>query len=89
MPLGNPSYLLLVAANVGAVIMPWMIFYQQGAVVDKHLSVATIRQARSDTAVGAVLTQLIMISVVSPSGRRSGRTMATRRCTPSATSRTR
>lgn len=64
MPLGNSSYLLLVAANVGAVIMPWMVFYQQGAVVDKHLSVATIRQARNDTAAGAVLTQLIMISVV-------------------------
>lgn len=64
MPLGNSSYLLLVAANVGAVIMPWMIFYQQGAVVDKHLSVATIRQARHDTAAGAVLTQVIMISVV-------------------------
>ncbi len=64
MPLGNSSYLLLVAANVGAVIMPWMVFYQQGAVVDKQLSVATIRQARYDTAVGAVLTQLIMIAVV-------------------------
>jgi Mn2+/Fe2+ NRAMP family transporter len=64
MPLGNSGYLLLVAANVGAVIMPWMIFYQQGAVVDKHLSVATIRQARHDTAAGAVLTQLIMIAVV-------------------------
>ena len=64
MPLGNPSYLLLVAANVGAVIMPWMIFYQQGAVVDKQLSLATIRQARYDTATGAVLTQLIMIAVV-------------------------
>ena len=64
MPLGNSSYLLLVAANVGAVIMPWMIFYQQGAVVDKHLSVATIRAARHDTAAGAVLTQVIMISVV-------------------------
>ncbi|MCV7101108.1 NRAMP family divalent metal transporter [Mycobacterium palustre] len=64
MPLGNSSYLLLVAANVGAVIMPWMVFYQQGAVVDKHLSVATVRQARHDTAAGAVLTQLIMISVV-------------------------
>ncbi|MBW0012965.1 divalent metal cation transporter [Mycobacterium sp.] len=64
MPLGNSSYLLLVAANVGAVIMPWMVFYQQGAVVDKHLSVATIRQARHDTATGAVLTQLIMIAVV-------------------------
>ncbi|CAM4219806.1 Divalent metal cation transporter MntH [Mycobacterium basiliense] len=64
MPLGNSSYLLLVAANVGAVIMPWMVFYQQGAVVDKQLSVATIRQARYDTAAGAVLTQLIMIAVV-------------------------
>lgn len=64
MPLGNSSYLLLVAANVGAVIMPWMIFYQQGAVVDKRLSESTIRQARYDTAFGAVLTQLIMIAVV-------------------------
>ncbi|MEE6175453.1 NRAMP family divalent metal transporter [Mycobacterium sp. 050134] len=64
MPLGDSSYLLLIAANVGAVIMPWMVFYQQGAVVDKHLSVATIRQARHDTATGAVLTQLIMIAVV-------------------------
>ncbi|KAA1249538.1 divalent metal cation transporter [Mycobacterium simiae] len=64
MPLGNSSYLVLVAANVGAVIMPWMIFYQQGAVVDKHLASATIRQARYDTATGAVLTQLIMIAVV-------------------------
>jgi Mn2+/Fe2+ NRAMP family transporter len=64
MPLSNPSYLLLVAANVGAVIMPWMIFYQQGAVIDKQLSAATIRQARYDTATGAVLTQVIMIAVV-------------------------
>ena len=28
------GYLLLLAANVGAVIMPWMIFYQLSAVVD-------------------------------------------------------
>ncbi len=64
MPLDNSSYLLLVAANVGAVIMPWMVFYQQGAVIDKHLSEATIRQERHDTAAGAVLTQVIMIAVV-------------------------
>lgn len=64
LPLGDSSYLLLIAANVGAVIMPWMIFYQQGAVVDKRLSEAAIRQARADTAAGAVLTQLIMIAVV-------------------------
>ena len=64
MPLGNSSYLYLLAANIGAVIMPWMIFYQQGAVIDKKLSIATIRQARADTAVGAFVTQFIMIAVV-------------------------
>ncbi len=64
MPLGDSSYLYLLAANVGAVIMPWMIFYQQGAVIDKKLSIATIKQARADTATGAVLTQGIMIAVV-------------------------
>jgi Mn2+/Fe2+ NRAMP family transporter len=63
-PLANSSYLFLLAANIGAVIMPWMIFYQQGAVIDKQLSVPNIRQARKDTAVGAVLTQAIMIMVV-------------------------
>jgi Mn2+/Fe2+ NRAMP family transporter len=64
LPLGDSSYLFLLAANVGAVIMPWMIFYQQGAVIDKQLSVRTIRQARQDTAFGAFLTQFIMITVV-------------------------
>jgi len=63
-PLSDSSYLLLLAANVGAVIMPWMVFYQQGAVVDKHLTATTIRQSRRDTAFGAVLTQVIMIAVV-------------------------
>ena len=64
LPLGNSSYLFLLAANVGAVIMPWMIFYQQGAVLDKGLQPADIPSERRDTAVGAVLTQLIMIAVV-------------------------
>jgi Mn2+/Fe2+ NRAMP family transporter len=64
LPLGDRSYLFLLAANVGAVIMPWMIFYQQGAVIDKKLSVGTIREARQDTAFGAFLTQLIMVMVV-------------------------
>src|SRR5581483_7939379 len=36
-PIGHGNYLFLLAANVGAVIMPWMVFYQQGAVIDKRL----------------------------------------------------
>lgn len=63
-PLGDRDYLLLVAGNIGAVIMPWMIFYQQSATVDKGLKIADLPFARVDTAIGSVLTQLIMIAIV-------------------------
>jgi Mn2+/Fe2+ NRAMP family transporter len=63
-PLGDPKYLYLVAANIGAVIMPWMVFYQQSAVVEKGLTVADLPAARLDTAVGALITQLIMACVL-------------------------
>ncbi len=63
-PLQNSSYVFLLAANVGAVVMPWMIFYQQGAVVDKRLSHRHIRAERRDTAIGSILTQAIMIVMV-------------------------
>ena len=63
-PLGNRDYLLLIASNIGAVIMPWMIFYQQSATVDKRLGPKDLPYARVDTAIGAVFTQIIMISVV-------------------------
>ena len=63
-PLGNRDYLLLVAGNIGAVIMPWMIFYQQSATVDKGLRPKDLKLARVDTAIGAVVTQMIMIAVV-------------------------
>ena len=58
------SFMALVAANVGAVLMPWMIFYQQGAVVEQRLRPANLRLARFDTAVGAVITQVVMGSVL-------------------------
>lgn len=63
-PLANPRYLYLVAANIGAVIMPWMVFYQQSAVADKKLRPEHIGAARLDTAIGAVLTQLVMAAVL-------------------------
>lgn len=34
----EPKYLYLVAANIGAVIMPWMVFYQQSSVVEKTVA---------------------------------------------------
>jgi len=67
-PLADPQYLYLAAANIGAVIMPWMVFYQQSAVLDKGLNLTDLRLARIDTAVGAVVTQLIMAAVLIATG---------------------
>ncbi|MHB8434061.1 MAG: NRAMP family divalent metal transporter [Candidatus Tyrphobacter sp.] len=63
-PLGNQAYLMLIASNIGAVIMPWMIFYQQSATVDKGLTPRDIGFARIDTAIGSVLTQAIMCAII-------------------------
>jgi Mn2+/Fe2+ NRAMP family transporter len=64
LPISNSNYLYLAAANVGAVVMPWMIFYQQSAVVDKGLRPQDLRAARLDTALGAVITQVIMCAIL-------------------------
>ncbi len=63
-PFANKDYVYLAAANIGAVIMPWMVFYQQSAVADKGLRPEHLKAARWDTAVGAVVTQLIMAAVL-------------------------
>ncbi len=63
-PVRNPDYLYLVAANIGAVIMPWMIFYQQSAIADKKLRPEHFAAARWDTAAGAIMTQLVMAAVL-------------------------
>jgi NRAMP (natural resistance-associated macrophage protein)-like metal ion transporter len=60
-PLNEKRYLLLIAANIGAVIMPWMIYYQQSATVDKGLSCNNLRLARMDTLIGSFATQFLMI----------------------------
>ncbi len=73
-PWRDPNYLYLVAANIGAVIMPWMVFYQQSAVAEKKLSVEDMPAARWDTAVGAVATQLIMAAVLIAAAATLGKT---------------
>jgi len=58
------EFLYLIAANIGAVIMPWMVFYQQSAVVERRLTLDDIKYSRIDTAVGACLTQMIMVATL-------------------------
>lgn len=64
LPIGSNPFLYLMAANIGAVIMPWMVFYQQSAVVDKGLIAEHLKILRWDTAIGACVTQGIMASVL-------------------------
>lgn len=60
----DPDYLAMTAANVGAVVMPWMIFYQGSAVIGKGLQPKDLNDSRIDTIIGACLTQLIMTAVI-------------------------
>jgi len=64
MPWHEAGYRYMVAANIGAVLMPWMVFFQQSSVVEKALTRSDLSAARWDTAIGAVVTQLVMASVL-------------------------
>uniref|UniRef100_A0A7S2TP45 Uncharacterized protein n=1 Tax=Lotharella oceanica TaxID=641309 RepID=A0A7S2TP45_9EUKA len=63
-PVQDKAYVRLATANIGAVIMPFMIFYQQSAIVDKKLSPKDVHIARVDTIVGSFVTQGIMCAVI-------------------------
>jgi Mn2+/Fe2+ NRAMP family transporter len=64
LPVHNREFMYMVAAVIGAVFNPWMIFFQQSAVVDKKLQPGDLKAARWDTAVGAVLTQCLTGAVL-------------------------
>jgi Mn2+/Fe2+ NRAMP family transporter len=57
-------FVTLILANIGATVTPWMIFFQQSAVVDKGLTQADLAQGRMDTAIGAVLAAIAGIAAV-------------------------
>jgi Mn2+/Fe2+ NRAMP family transporter len=58
------DYFALVVAMVGASIMPWMLFYQQSASVDKQLRREDLRGARVETLLGAIASQALMAAIV-------------------------
>lgn len=56
--------LVILLADIGATITPWMLFFQQGAVSDKGLTVADIRHGRIDTALGALLAAMAAMACI-------------------------
>lgn len=63
-PFGQPGYFQLVVATIGAVVMPWMLFYQQAATVNKGLGRGDLGGARAETFIGAIASELLMAAVV-------------------------
>ncbi len=62
---GHPAmFLTLIMATIGATVTPWMIFFQQSAVVDKGLTRADLGQARIDTGLGAVIAAVAAIATL-------------------------
>jgi Mn2+/Fe2+ NRAMP family transporter len=51
-------------ANIGTIIAPWMIFFQQSSVVDKGMTEKDISFGKFDTAVGAFFTVVVAIACV-------------------------
>ena len=60
----NTAFITLILANIGATVTPWMIFFQQSAVVDKGLTRADLPQGRIDTAIGAAVAAITAIATV-------------------------
>lgn len=60
--------LMILLANIGTTIAPWMIFFQQSAVVDKGLDIKDIKFGKLETFVGAVLTCVVAAFIIIATG---------------------
>ncbi len=58
----SPSFVFLLAANAGAVVMPFMLFYQSSATAEKVGS--TVLGVRRETLIGAVVSEILMVAFV-------------------------
>ncbi|MEI7998776.1 MAG: divalent metal cation transporter [Candidatus Omnitrophota bacterium] len=59
----SPDFVFLLAANIGAVIMPFMLFYQVSATAEKKTEIKNVWAVRFETLVGAIFSELIMVAI--------------------------
>jgi Mn2+/Fe2+ NRAMP family transporter len=60
----NKDTLLIVLADIGATVTPWMLFFQQSATVDKGLTRRDVKFGRFDTILGAALAAAAAVATV-------------------------
>jgi len=68
-PRMDQNTLLIVLADIGATVTPWMLFFQQSATVDKGMTKRDVGFGRVDTVLGAALaaaTALAMVVATAP-----------------------
>jgi Mn2+/Fe2+ NRAMP family transporter len=60
----NKDTLLIILADIGATVTPWMLFFQQSATVDKGMTTKDIRFGRIDTVLGAALAAAAAVATI-------------------------
>jgi NRAMP (natural resistance-associated macrophage protein)-like metal ion transporter len=60
--------LMILLANIGTTIAPWMIFFQQSAVVDKGMDINDIKFGQMETFVGSLLTCVVAAFIIIATG---------------------
>jgi NRAMP (natural resistance-associated macrophage protein)-like metal ion transporter len=56
--------IFIILANIGTTIAPWMLFFQQSAVVDKGLDIHDIKFGKMETFVGSVSTCVVAVFII-------------------------
>lgn len=64
----NNELFFFLMANIGTTIAPWMLYFQQSAVVDKGMREKDIPWGKFDTAVGSILTVVVAVFIVIVTG---------------------
>lgn len=64
----SPSFIFIVAANIGAVIMPFMLFYQASATAYKYIDVNSssevkVKWSSYETIIGAIVSEALMVAI--------------------------
>jgi NRAMP (natural resistance-associated macrophage protein)-like metal ion transporter len=60
--------LFILMANIGTTIAPWMIFFQQSAVVDKRLDIHDIKFGQVETFIGSASTCIVAVFIIITTG---------------------
>src|SRR5208337_3301904 len=64
----NNEMFFYLMANIGTTIAPWMLFFQQSAVVDKAMKEKDIPWGKLDTFIGSIMTVLVAVFITIVTG---------------------